>query len=73
MLPDRNDAGYDTAAAAALLHGARISDTATAEAATGYRWGEPRLRPHVERLLQDAVRGGDERLAQVAERFLRSS
>ncbi len=69
-LPDRDDPGYDTAAAAALLHGARVGDTATAEVATGYAWGEPRLRRHVERILQQAVDDGDDRLEQVAGRFL---
>ena len=70
-LPPRDDSGYDAAAAAALLHGARVGDTATAEEATGYGWGEPRLRPHVERILQRAIGDGDERLEQVAERFLK--
>ncbi len=71
QLPDRDDPGYDRAAAAALLRGARISDTATAEVATGYAWGDPRLRPHVERIRTEAIAAGDERLEQVAERFLR--
>jgi hypothetical protein len=69
-LPERDDAGYDAAAAAALLHGARVSDTATAEDATGYRWGDPHLRAHVERIRQRAIQSGDERLEQVADRFL---
>ena len=72
-LPPRDDPGYDGAAAAALLHGARVADTATAEEATGYRWGEPALIPHVERLLADARRRGDDRLEQVAERYLNSA
>lgn len=70
-LPPRDDPGYDLAAARALLEGARIGDTAGAEAATGYVWQEPRLRPHVERILAWAEEEGDDRLAQVAERFLR--
>jgi hypothetical protein len=72
-LPPRGDAGFDAAAAAALLEGARVADTASAEEATGYRWGTPSLRPHVRRLLEAAIRSGDDRLEQVAERFLRSS
>jgi type IV pilus biogenesis protein CpaD/CtpE len=72
-LPGRDDAGYDAAAAAALLQGARIADTATAEVATGYRWGEPRLRRHVEKILELAIASGDERLEQVAGRFLRAT
>ena len=71
LLPDRADPGFDAAAAAALLEGARIGDTASAEEATGYRWGEPRLRRHVERLRDAAMARDDERLEQVAERFLR--
>lgn len=70
-LPARDDAGYDAAAAAALLHGARVGDTAAAEEATGYGWGDARLRQHVERILQRAVAEGDDRLEQVAERYLR--
>jgi hypothetical protein len=70
-LPARDDPAFDAAAAAALLHGARISDVATAEIATGYMWGEPHLRPHVERILEEAIRRGDDRLEQVASRYLR--
>lgn len=70
-LPPRDDPGYDRAAARALLEGARIGETYAAEEATGYRWGEPGLRPHVERILKWAREEGDERLEQVAERFLR--
>lgn len=69
-LPARDDPGYDAAAAAVLLQGARIADTAAAEEATGYRWGEPRLRPHVEQILAAAITRRDDRLEQVAERFL---
>jgi hypothetical protein len=45
--------------------------TASAEAATGYYWGEPKLRPWVERILAEARQDGNERLEQLAERFLR--
>ncbi len=69
-LPPRDDPGFDAAAAEALLAAARDGDTASAEAATGYYWGEPRLRPHVERILARARAERDERLVQVAERFL---
>jgi hypothetical protein len=71
-LPARSDPGYDAAAALALLEGANVGDSYGAELATGYRWGEPKLKPHVERLLQDARSAGNERLQQLAERFLRS-
>jgi hypothetical protein len=71
QLPSRDDPGYDAAAALALLQGADVGDSYSAELATGYRWGEPRLRPHVERMLAEAIARGDERLQQLAERFLR--
>jgi hypothetical protein len=70
-LPDREDPGFDAAAAAALLEAARVGETASAEQATGYYWGEPRLREHVRMLLEGARAAGDDRLAQVAERYLR--
>lgn len=70
-LPARDDPDYDRSAAAALLEGARIGETFAAEEATGYRWGEPTLRPYVVKILAWAREAGDERLEQVAERFLR--
>ncbi len=70
-LPPRDDPQFDAAAAAALLEGARAGETESAERATGYYWGEPRLRPHVARLLARAEREGDDRLEQLARRFLR--
>jgi hypothetical protein len=70
-LPARTDPSFDAAAARALLLGAHLGDTASAESATGYYWGEPRLRPWVERILEEARQDGDERLEQLAERFLR--
>jgi len=70
-LPARDDPGFDAAAALALLEGANVGDSYGAELATGYRWGEPALRPHVERILADARAAGNERLEQLAERFLR--
>ncbi|MFL5522805.1 MAG: hypothetical protein ACJ8AF_01735 [Gemmatimonadaceae bacterium] len=70
-LPPREDPGYDAAAAEALLEAARAGDTGSAESATGYYWGEKKLRSYVEVIGQRAEREGDERLAQLAERFLR--
>jgi hypothetical protein len=70
-LPHPDDPGYDLAAARALLRGADEGDSASAEAATGYVFGEPKLRPQVERILAEARADGDERLEQLAERFLR--
>jgi hypothetical protein len=69
-LPPRGDPGFDAAAAAALLEAARAGETARAERATGYYWGEPKLRPHVERILVRARAERDERLEQLAQRFL---
>lgn len=70
-LPARDDPGYDEAAAQALLEGARSGDTGSAESATGYYWGEPKLRAFVERIRVTAELEGDERMCQLAERFLR--
>jgi len=70
-LPARDDPGYDAAAAWALIEGANAGDSYSAELATGYRWGEPALRPHVERILAQARTERNERLEQLAERFLR--
>ena len=70
-LPPKDDPGYDAAAAAALLEAAREGDTSSAERATGYYWGEPKLRDHVRRILNQAEKSGDDRLEQLARRFLR--
>lgn len=70
-LPARTDPNYDEAAAWALLEGADQGDSASAEAATGYRWGEPMLRPHVERFRAQARASRNDRLEELAERFLR--
>jgi hypothetical protein len=69
-LPPRSDPTFGAAAAEALLEAARAGETASAEQATGYYWGEPRLHEHVRRVLARARAAGDERLAQLAERFL---
>jgi len=70
-LPERDDPEFDRAAARALLEAARVNETQLAERATGYYWGEPGLRPFVEEMLAEAEKSGDERLEQVARRFLR--
>jgi hypothetical protein len=70
-LPARDDPGYDEAAARALLEAARVNETQLAERATGYYWGEPRLRPFVEQIRDAAEKSGDDRLEQVARRFLK--
>ncbi|MGH7474907.1 MAG: hypothetical protein ACRELD_01320 [Longimicrobiales bacterium] len=75
-LPPADDPSYDTAAALVLLEAARDGHTSSAEAATGYRWGEPQLRAHVQRLIDkeqarpEAQR--DRRFITVGRRFLRA-
>ena len=70
-LPDVESPYYDEAASWALIQGADEGDTRSAEVATGCRWGEPRLRIHIERILEEAERDGQDRVAQLARRFLR--
>ncbi|MGH7518829.1 MAG: hypothetical protein ACREOC_15420 [Gemmatimonadales bacterium] len=70
-LPPREDPGYPGAAARALLAGAHVGDSASAEAATGYVFGDPALVAEVAAILAEARASGDERLEQLAERFLR--
>jgi hypothetical protein len=70
-LPARDDPEFDAAAASVLLEAARAGETDSAEDATGYRWGDPKLASHVRQILRDADAAGDERLAQLARRFLR--
>lgn len=69
-LPARDDPAFDAAAATALLEAARAGETGSAEAATGYYWGEPRLQGHVRAILERARSEGDERLERLALRFL---
>ena len=70
VLPKRNDPSYDEAAAWALIEGADQGNSRSAELATGYKWAEPKLRPHVEGIRDRARTQGDERLLELAERFL---
>lgn len=70
-LPERDDPSFDAVAASVLLEAARAGETASAEEATGYRWGEPRLARFVRRILKEAEASGDDRLEQLARRFLR--
>lgn len=71
VLPDRDDPTFDAVAAETLLEAAREGDTTSAEQATGYYWGEPKLRDHVKRILARAQSSGDDRLETLARRFLR--
>jgi hypothetical protein len=73
-LPPRDAPEYDAAAARALLDAAADANTESAEAATGYRWREPRLRKHVRRILAEAQALPEDeqspRFIRVARRFL---
>ena len=71
ILPPRDDPGFNAAAAEAILEAAREGDTSSAERATGYYWGEPALREEVQRIMKRAQKSGDDRLEQLARRFLR--
>lgn len=71
-LPRKDDPGFDAAAAWALLEGANDGDSFSAQRATGYRWGEPVLKPHIEKIRREASASGNERLVQLADRFLRA-
>ncbi|MFO8173826.1 MAG: hypothetical protein ACQET1_02445 [Gemmatimonadota bacterium] len=72
-LPEPDSPYYDEAAAWALIQGADQGDSVSAEAATGYRWGEERLVPEVEKILSEAEESGQDRVAQLARRFLRAA
>jgi hypothetical protein len=76
-LPPFSDPGYPRAAALALIEAACDGLTSEAEEATGYRWGEPTLRKHVQRLLEQEQSLPEDqqnlRLITVARRYLRSS
>jgi hypothetical protein len=69
-LPPPDDPGFPGAAARALLQGANEGDSGTAEAATGYLFGDPRLVAEVRRILTLAREDGNDRMEQLAERFL---
>jgi hypothetical protein len=73
VLPPRDDPGYAEAAAIALLDGADVGDSYSAEQATGYKWGDPALVPHMKRLRERAEADGDERRAVLAGRYLRAA
>ena len=72
-LPDPDSPYYREAAAWALLQGADQGDSRGAERATGYRWGDPLLVPEVQAILAGAEEKGEDRVAQLARRFLRAA
>lgn len=72
-LPDPDSPYYDEAAAWALIQGADGGDSRSAEVATGYQWGDPLLADHIRRILEKAEAEGEDRVAQLARRFLRAA
>lgn len=73
VLPRRDDPGYERAAAHVLIEGANAGDSRSAELATGFRWGDPKLARHIENILERAKAEGDERTEQLARRYLRQA
>jgi hypothetical protein len=69
-LPPPDDPDYDRDCARAMLEAARVNETQLAERATGYYWGEARLKPFVQEILVEAEQAKDDRLEQLARRFL---
>lgn len=72
VLPPPGSDDFNAAAARAMLEGARAGDTVGAEDATGYRWGDPQLAVHIRALLELAREENDDRMEQLAERYLRA-
>lgn len=72
-LPAIDDPSFPEAAARALLRGADQGDSAGAEEATGYLWGDPRLRTIIERLREEARANGNDRYETLADRFLKAA
>lgn len=74
-LPSRRDPSFNAAAALALIEAARDGYTELAEEETGYKWGDPALHEHVQRLIDKEIERPEEeqdrRFIQVARRFLR--
>ena len=72
-LPDPESPYYREAAAWALIQGADQGDSRGAELATGFRWGDPLLTSQMEGILAQAEEQGEDRVAQLARRFLREA
>ena len=72
-LPDPGSEYFDEACAWALITGADEGDSRSAEIATGCRWGEPRLVPHIQAILAGAEARDQTRVAQLCGRFLRAA
>lgn len=72
-LPDPESPYYREAAAWALIQGADQGDSRSAEEATGYRFGDPLLITEMEAILAQAEEQDQDRVAQLARRFLRQA
>lgn len=72
-LPAPDSPYYREASAWALIQGADIGDSRSAERATGFRWGDPLLTGEVQAILERAESEGQDRVAQLARRFLRAA
>jgi hypothetical protein len=72
-LPDPDSPYYAEAAAWALIQGADEGDSRSAELATGYAWGDPALITQVEAILEGAEADGEDRVAQLARRYLKAA
>ncbi len=74
-LPSRRDPAFNAAASLALLEAARDGYVELAEEETGYKWGDPALHEHVQRLIEKEEERSEEeqdrRFIQLARRFLR--
>ncbi|HUG40185.1 MAG TPA: hypothetical protein VMM12_06865 [Longimicrobiales bacterium] len=75
-LPPVEDPSYDAACTLVLLEAARDGHVDEAERATGYRFGDAHLKPHVQALLDKELardeEGRDRRFVGLARRWLRS-
>ena len=69
-LPDPDSQYFNEAAARALIEGANIGNSISAENATGYRWGDPALVPYIRAILDEAHKNDNERYIQLARRYL---
>jgi len=72
-LPAQDSPYYPEAAAWALIQGADVGDTRSAEIATGYRWGDPGLVEHVKKIEAEAQQRDESRVAQLARRYIRAA
>ena len=72
-LPDPDSPYFAEAAAWALIQGADEGDTPGAERATGIRWGDASLVAAVREILARALEEDQDRVAQLARRYLRAA